>query len=154
MNTKEKVGKKIPVSECKKIANDCGYDEVIVVGAHYLSGTQSVATYGRSQAACENAAIGGNAIKKLLSWPEELCNAKPLRQKKREESEKKMDLLSKLLKYSDRYEISVQFWPKQTAVFIEKGGVELKSYGGDFDFAIGESIKYLNKINKENADRL
>lgn len=59
-----------------------------------------------------------------------------------------LDKLGKLLKYSDRYEISIQFWPDQTAVFIEKDGVELESYGGDFDFAIDSSIAYLRRINK------
>ncbi len=55
--------------------------------------------------------------------------------------------LGALLTYSNRYEINIQFWPDQTAVFIEKDGVELQSYGGDFDFAIDSSIEYLNRIN-------
>ena len=35
---------------------------------------------------CDNAAQGGNAIKKLLGWPEELCNAVPNRTKKRKKN--------------------------------------------------------------------
>lgn len=139
-----KIGNKIPISKCKEVSAEYGYDEVIIVAAHYQSGTQSVATYGRSQEACENAAKGGNAIKKLLNWPEDLCNAKPARQKKRE----KLDKLERLLKYSDRYEINIQFWPDQTAVYTGKDDVELESYGGDFDFAIDKSIEYLDRINK------
>lgn len=55
--------------------------------------------------------------------------------------------LDSLLKFSDRYEISIQFWPIQTAVYIAKDGVELADFGGDFDHAIGESLKYLTRIN-------
>ena len=54
--------------------------------------------------------------------------------------------LARLLKYSDRYDISIQFWTDQIAVFISKHDVELKDYGGDFDFAITRSIEYLDRI--------
>ncbi len=57
--------------------------------------------------------------------------------------------LSSLLTYSDRYELNIQFWPDQTAVYIEKGGVELQSYGGDFDYAIKAALEYLRRINKK-----
>lgn len=141
----KKLGNKIPISKCKEMATEYRYDEIIIVGAHYQSGTQSVATYGRSQEAKKHAAKGGNAIKKLLNWPEDQCNTKPARQKDREELIK----LSRLLKYSDRYEINIQFWPNQTAVYIEKDNVELQNYGGDFDFAISKSIEYLDRINNK-----
>lgn len=59
-----------------------------------------------------------------------------------------LNLLSQLLAYSDRYEISIQFWPDQTAVYIQKKGVDLKDYGGSFEFAIGKSLEYLNRINQ------
>lgn len=55
--------------------------------------------------------------------------------------------LKKLLKFSDRYEISIQFWPDQISVFIAKDDVDLESYGGDFE-AIKRAIQYLNRINK------
>lgn len=57
--------------------------------------------------------------------------------------------LSELLMYSDKYEISVQFWPDLIAVFIAKDGIDLKDYGGDFDFAVKSSIEYLKRINKQ-----
>lgn len=62
--------------------------------------------------------------------------------------------LARLLKYSDRYDISIQFWTDQIAVFISKHGVDLKDYGGDFDFAVTRSIEYLDKITgrKEEAE--
>lgn len=54
--------------------------------------------------------------------------------------------LANLLKYSNKYEISIQFWPEQTAVYIAKDGVDLQNYGGDFDFAISRSIEYLDRV--------
>ena len=54
--------------------------------------------------------------------------------------------LKSLLSFSDRYEISIQFWPQQTAVYIAKDDVDLTDFGGDFDFAIGKAIEYLNRI--------
>ncbi len=59
-----------------------------------------------------------------------------------------LKLLARLLVYSDRYQINIQFWPEQTAIYIEKNDVELADFGGDFDFAITQSIEYLDKINK------
>lgn len=59
-----------------------------------------------------------------------------------------MDLLAKLLTFSDRYEITLQLWPGQTSVTILKDGVELQDYGGDFEFAVTRSIDYLKRINK------
>lgn len=73
----------IPIQQAKNIS-ELGYDEVIIVGCNYETGIQHVTTYGKSLAACENAAIGGNAIKKLLGWDQKLCNTKPKRQKKKE----------------------------------------------------------------------
>ncbi len=58
------------------------------------------------------------------------------------------DKLSGLLMYSDRYEISIQFWPQQTSVFIMKDGIDLTDFGGDFDFAIDNAVDYLKRINK------
>ncbi len=55
--------------------------------------------------------------------------------------------LKSLIRYSDRYEISIQFWPDQTAVYISKDDVDLTSFGGDFDFAIGSAFDYLKRIN-------
>ncbi len=75
--------KTIPIERAKEISQ-LGYDEVIIVGCNYETGIQHVTTFGKSQSACENAAKGGNAIKKLLGWPAELCNEKPARQLRKE----------------------------------------------------------------------
>jgi hypothetical protein len=57
-------------------------------------------------------------------------------------------LLKRLLKYSNRYEISIQFWPDMTAVFIQKDGVQLFDIGNDFKVAITDSINYLDRISQ------
>jgi len=60
----------------------------------------------------------------------------------------RLDRLAELISYSNIYEINIQFWPTQTAVFISKDGVELNDYGGDFDYAINSALNYLKRINK------
>lgn len=65
-----------------------------------------------------------------------------------------LEQLSRLLAYSDKYEISIQFWPKQIAVYIAKDGVDLQDYGGDFDFAIGRSIEYLDRVADPKLNRI
>lgn len=79
-----KTGKRIPISWAKKIAEDLGYTQVIIHGYDSETGIQHVTTFGKSIDDCKNAADGGNAIKQLLKWPEELCNAKPARISKKE----------------------------------------------------------------------
>lgn len=66
-----------------------------------------------------------------------------------EHTTRELNLLAQLLKFSDRYEISIQFWPEQTAVFISKGGVELVDYGGGFKHSIESALSYLKRINKQ-----
>lgn len=74
-----KTGKRIPISWAKKIAIELGYTQVIIHAYDGETGIQSVCTFGKSLSDCDNAAKGGNAIKKFCGWPEELCNAKPRR---------------------------------------------------------------------------
>lgn len=58
--------------------------------------------------------------------------------------------LKSVLFWSSKYEISIQLWPSQTVVFIAKDGIDLESWGGDFDFAVGTALDYLNRINKKS----
>ncbi len=53
-----------------------------------------------------------------------------------------MAVLKKILKYSDRYEITIQFWPDLLSVFIEKNDVELASFDN-----LVSALEYLNRIN-------
>lgn len=92
----------------------------------------------------------------ILSAMEEYANAKvdeamhksctKINSKQNDSARIDLEQLSRLLAYSDKYEISIQFWPKQIAVYIAKDGVNLQDYGGDFDFAIGRSIEYLDRV--------
>lgn len=53
-----------------------------------------------------------------------------------------MAVLKKILKYSDRYEVTIQFWPDLLSVFIEKNDVELASFDN-----LVSALEYLNRIN-------
>lgn len=48
------------------------------------TGIQHVTTFGKSPADCDNAAKGGNVIKKMLGFPQEACQAVPSRIKRKE----------------------------------------------------------------------
>lgn len=64
-------------------------------------------------------------------------------------SNREMKLLTELLSYSNRYDISIQFWVDQTVVYISKRDVDLNSFGGGTEFAFIKSIEYLKRINKQ-----
>jgi len=72
----------------------------------------------------------------------------------RKVSKENLELLSKLLEYSDIYEISIQFWPNQIAVYIEKEGVPLKDFGGDFKATITGATDYLKRINSPHHQKV
>lgn len=74
---------RIPISAAKQIAEQHGCKQVIVV-AYDEQGLTHVVTYGKSVRDCEQAAMGGNFVKRALGWPEELCKDKPARQRRRE----------------------------------------------------------------------
>lgn len=93
-----KTGKRIPISAAKAIASDFGYSQVIIHAYDGNTHIQHVTTFGKSDTDCENAAAGGNAIKKLLKWDEKLCNAKPSRQIRRE---KMQEVLRSLVEICD-----------------------------------------------------
>lgn len=73
------MSKRIPISWAKKIAKELGYTQVVIHAYDNETGTQHVTTYGKTINDCDNAAKGGNAIKKLLKWDEDLCETKPRR---------------------------------------------------------------------------
>ncbi len=78
-----KSGKRIPISDAKSIGNKNGYNQVIILAWDSETGKTSVCTWGKSLVDCDQAAQGGNRIKKeILRWPEELCNDRPLRVKR------------------------------------------------------------------------
>lgn len=77
-----KTGKRIPITVAKKIAVELGYSQVIIHAWDSETGVNSVCTYGKTLADCDNAAKGGNFLKKHLGFPEEMCDTVPSRKKK------------------------------------------------------------------------
>ena len=73
--------KRIPITAAKRIAEEYGKDQVIIVTWDKATGTTWVTTYGKTVEECAQAADGGNRVKRALGWPESLCNAKPARTK-------------------------------------------------------------------------
>lgn len=75
--------KRIPIKAAKLIADQYGQDQVIITTWDDKNKQYNVVTYGRTLAACEAAAKGGNFVKRALGFPENLCNSQPARAKRR-----------------------------------------------------------------------
>lgn len=75
--------KPIPISVAKEIAKKYDKDQVIVLTWDKTFGMSHVTTFGKSIEDCAQAAEGGNKLKRVLGWPEELCNEVPRRVKKK-----------------------------------------------------------------------
>lgn len=71
--------KRIPIRAAKTIADEFSQDQVVVLTFDRATGMTHVVTYGKTLEDCKQAAEGGNRMKRLMGWPEELCNAKPAR---------------------------------------------------------------------------
>ena len=83
---------RIPISAAKRIAEEYGVDQVVILARQPESepgkgdGSEHVTTYGRTIIHCEVAALMGNKLKKILGWPPDRCNDKPARQRRREKA--------------------------------------------------------------------
>ena len=75
--------KHIPISAAKHIANEYGFDQVVIFARKpesspgFGDGGEHVTTYGKTVADCDVAARMGNHLKRVVGWPEKLCNAVP-----------------------------------------------------------------------------
>lgn len=56
--------------------------------------------------------------------------------------------LKQLIAFSEKYQINIQFWPKFTAVYIAKGGIDLADFGGDAS-VISDALEYLKRITQQ-----
>lgn len=72
---------RIPIAAAKRIAEEFGQRQVVLVT--WDGETTHVVTYGKSVADCEQAAQGGNFVKKAMGWPEALCAARPARARRK-----------------------------------------------------------------------
>jgi len=82
-----KTGKRIPIKDAKEIGKNHGYSQVIIVAWDKETQKTSVCTWGHSLDDCDQAAQGGNFVKKALGWPDEMCKDKPARVKRKERKE-------------------------------------------------------------------
>lgn len=69
--------KDIPIEVAKSIAEEFDKNQVIIVTWDKVHGRTHVTTYGKTLEECQQAAKGGNLVKRALGWPDELCQAKP-----------------------------------------------------------------------------
>lgn len=61
-----------------------------------------------------------------------------------------IQLLKRVVSYSDRYQISIQFWPDQCAVYIMKDDVDLNSFGSSqIETTLKMALDYLDRINRK-----
>lgn len=79
-----KTGKSIPIKAAREIGESLGYTQVIITAFDKNTGRTHITTWGKSVEDCEQAADGGNFVKKALGWPEEKCRAIPSRARKQE----------------------------------------------------------------------
>ena len=79
--------KKLPIKIAKSISEEYNQDQVVIVTYERKTGVTSVVTYGKSIVDCEQAAMGGNFVKKALGWPDDLCHDKPNRIIKKDRNE-------------------------------------------------------------------
>lgn len=71
--------KRMPIQSAKDVAKKYNKDQVILLAWAKKDGLTHVVTYGKNRKDCEEAALGGNVIKKALKFPENSCNSVPRR---------------------------------------------------------------------------
>ena len=76
--------KRLPIQAAKDVAERYNQQQVILVAWDAADGLTHVVSYGTTLAACEQAAAGANVVKRALGFPEELCNTKPSRVRRRD----------------------------------------------------------------------
>lgn len=69
--------KRIPIKAAKEVAHKYGLSQVILIG--WDGKLMHVVTYGTTIKQCEQAATGGNKIRRWLGFPEEMCHEVPAR---------------------------------------------------------------------------
>ncbi len=67
----------IPIKKAKQIREDLNLEAVVIYGVDE-DGIEHVATHGKTTINAKQAAEIGNGLKKILEWPKNLCNSKPL----------------------------------------------------------------------------
>ena len=71
--------KGIPIRAAKVVAEKYEKDQVIIATWDKVHNKTHITTYGKTVEDCDQAAQGGNVIKKALGWPENMCKEEPSR---------------------------------------------------------------------------
>jgi hypothetical protein len=89
--------KKVPIKSVRNIGKEFGFDQVIVLSFSRKDGVTNVATWGKTTNDCDEAAQGGNYIKKeILNWPDNYCQTEPNRVTKLKREIKELRKLAKI----------------------------------------------------------
>lgn len=84
----ETSGERIPIAAAKRIAEEYGYDQVVIFARNWRNqNREHVTTYGKTVEDCDVAARMGNHLKRVVGWPESKCQDKPARIRRREAKE-------------------------------------------------------------------
>lgn len=67
---------KIPISKAKEIREMLGARQIIILARDDKE--TCVATHGKNREDSNDAAAGGNALKKHLGWPDHMCHDQPM----------------------------------------------------------------------------
>ena len=70
--------KKISIKQAKETREALGFKQIVILGIDN-DFKQHVVTHGDTSKDADIAAKLGNDLKKILKWPEEICNTKPLK---------------------------------------------------------------------------
>lgn len=65
-----KTKRAIPISAAKRIAEEYGYEQVVIIGRRHTDQSgEHCTTYGVTKADCAVAAKMGDVLKKAMHWP-------------------------------------------------------------------------------------
>jgi hypothetical protein len=78
------VPNRLPIKAAREVAHKYGLSQVIITA--WDGQRTHVVTYGTTVEQCEQAAVGGNKIKRWLGFPEQMCNAVPRRARTRKKN--------------------------------------------------------------------
>lgn len=72
--------KRVPIKAAKDVGREHGLTQVILLG--WDGERTHVVTWGNTVEACDQAAQGGDRVKKALNWPDDLLGDEPHRVRK------------------------------------------------------------------------
>lgn len=146
--------KRIPIKAAREIGKQNGCSQVILV---CWDGERThVVTWGRSVEDCDQAAQGGNFVKRALGWPANMTNAEPSRVRKLKAEI--ASLKRKLEKYSnlDDKHAPLSYVTRERLVQLPKNIVKELGVedGGGVTFFLGENEGHVVIISDETFSKM